>query len=46
MDSLTETLALLRPPDLYPAWRGVVLQERMGILSTDEAARWKRGFSS
>ncbi len=29
---------------LYPAWRCVDLMKRMGIISADEAARWKRGL--
>ncbi len=44
MDSISETLALLKPQDLYPAWRCIDLMERMGEMSADEAVRWKHGI--
>ena len=44
MDSVRATLALLKPRDLYPAWRCVDLMERMGEMTTDEAVRWKHGI--
>ena len=43
MDAVRKTLALMEPRDIYPLWRCVDLQERMGIISADEAAQWKQG---
>ncbi len=39
MDPVRDTLAMLRPEDLYPTWRCIDLMERIGEMSADEAAR-------
>jgi hypothetical protein len=44
VDSLAQTLALLRPQDLDPAWRCVDLMEQMGEITPEEALRWKHGI--
>lgn len=42
--SLARTLSLLRPEDLFPAWRYADLLEDMGKISPREARRWKEGI--
>jgi len=44
VDAVRETLAVLKPRDLYPAWRCIDLMERMGKMSAEEAVRWKQGL--
>ena len=44
MDSLTATLALLRPDELAASWRYIDLLERANDIDPEEADRWKRGF--
>ena len=41
--TIASTLSLLRPEDLFPAWRYVDLLEEMGEMHPREARRWKEG---
>ena len=43
MDHVAETLAMLGPGDLFPAWCCIDLLEQLGELPGDEAVRWKCG---
>ena len=43
-DKITETLALLKPDELYPAWKWIELMERRGEIDAAEAHRWKDGI--
>ena len=43
-DALTRTLSMLRPADLYPAWKWLDLMERAGEMGGVEAQRGKRGI--
>ena len=43
-DALTRTLSMLKPADLYPAWKWIDLMERAGEMGGVEAQRWKRGI--
>ena len=43
-DTLTRTLALLKPDDLFPAWRYIDLMEPGGEIDPEEARRWKEGI--
>jgi len=43
-DTITRTLALLKPDDLFPAWKYIDLMEQQGELGADEARRWKEGI--
>ena len=36
--------SLLRPQDLYPAWRCVELIGRLGEMSPQKAIKWKHGI--
>jgi len=38
-DKITGTLALLKPDDLYPAWKWIDLMERHGQIDPAEAQR-------
>ena len=44
MEDIPETLALLEPDDLWPAWRFVDLLERAGEMDAGEAKRWRDGI--
>ncbi len=44
MDQLPATLALLKPDDLWPAWRMIDAMEKTGSMSPEEARRWKEGI--
>ena len=43
-DALSRTLSMLKPADLYPAWKWVELMERACEMDSTEAQRWKRGI--
>jgi hypothetical protein len=43
MDPVARTLAMLRPDELWAAWRWADLMERCGEMSPAEARRWKDG---
>ena len=43
MREIPESLALLRPDDLFPVWRLVDSLEKSGEMAADHAVRWKRG---
>ncbi len=44
LNGFAQTLALLHPLDLYPAWRCVELMERLGEMSPEDATSWKHGI--
>jgi hypothetical protein len=43
MDPVARTLAMLRPDELWPAWRWADLMERHGHMAPAGAKRWKDG---
>ena len=43
-DTITCTLALLNPDDLFPAWRYIDMMEQQGEINREEAQRWKEGI--
>ena len=36
-DEITETLALLEPDELYPAWKWIDLMERHGVIDVNDS---------
>jgi len=38
-DTITRTLALLKPDDLFPAWKCIDLMEQQGEIDPEEARR-------
>ena len=44
MNTISRTLALLKPVDLFPAWKWIDMMEECGEIETDEAHRWKEGL--
>ncbi len=38
------TLALLKPDDLWPAWKLIGLLEKAGEMDADEAQQWRDGI--
>ncbi len=44
MHELPESLALLRPDDLFPVWRLVDSLELAGEMAAEDAVRWKHGI--
>jgi len=40
-DTITHTLALLKPDDLFPAWQYIDLMEQQGEIDPEEARQWK-----
>ena len=44
MHTISRTLALLKPPDLFPAWKWIDMMEERGEIEADEARRWKEGI--
>ncbi len=43
-DAIIQTLSMLRPEELYPAWRYLDLMEEVGEMPPQEAKRWKDGI--
>ncbi len=44
MREIPESLALLRPDDLFPVWCLVDSLEQAGEMAADDAVRWKHGI--
>ena len=44
MHEVPETLALLRPDDLFAVWCLVDSLEQAGEMAADDAVRWKHGI--
>ena len=44
MCEIPESLALLRPDDLFPVWCLVDSLEQAGEMAADDAVRWKHGI--
>ncbi len=44
MNTISRALALLRPADLFPAWKWIDIMEEAGEIEADEARRWKEGI--
>ncbi|MCH7779867.1 MAG: hypothetical protein IH848_03400 [Acidobacteria bacterium] len=44
MNTISRTLALLKPTDLFPAWKWIDLMDECGEIEADEAKRWKEGI--
>ena len=42
--TIAATLALLKPDDLWPAWRLIDAMEPHGHMPADEAQQWKDGI--
>lgn len=43
MEPVSRALALLKPADLFPAWKWIDLMEAAGEIEAGEARRWKEG---
>ena len=43
-DAFTRTPSMLKPADLYPAWKWIDLIEWAGEMGGVEAQQWKRGI--
>ncbi len=41
MNTISRTLALLKPADLFPAWKWIDIMEECGEIEADEARRRK-----
>ena len=44
MNTISHTLALLKPADLFPAWKWIDMMEDCGEIEAGEARRWKEGI--
>ena len=44
MNTISRTLALLKPADLFPAWKWIDMMEGSGEMEAGEARRWKEGI--
>ena len=44
MNTISRTLALLKPADLFPAWKWIDIMEECGEIEPGEAKRWKEGI--
>ena len=44
MNPISRTLALLKPGDLFPAWKWIDMMEECGEIAADEAPLWKEGI--
>ncbi len=44
MNTISRTLALLKPADLYPAWQWIDMMEECGEIEAGEERRWKEGI--
>ncbi len=44
MRGIPETLALLRPDDLFPVWCLIDSLEQAGEMAAEDAVRWKQGI--
>ncbi len=44
MNTISRTLALLKPADLFPAWKWIDMMEECGEIEAGEARRWKEGI--
>ena len=44
MNTISRTLALLKPADLFPAWKRIDIMEECGEMKAGEAQRWKEGI--
>ncbi len=44
MKTISRTLALLKPADLFPAWKWIDMMEECGDIETREARLWKEGI--
>ena len=42
--TIPATLALLKPDDLWPAWRLIDAMEHSGHMPAEEAKQWKDGI--
>ena len=41
MNTISRTLALLKPADLFPAWKWIDVMEECGEIEAGDARRWK-----
>ena len=41
MNTISRTLALLKPANLVPAWKWIDLMEEYGEIEADEERQWK-----
>jgi hypothetical protein len=44
MNTIFRTPALLKPADLFPAWKWIDIMEECGEMDTDEGQLWKEGI--
>ena len=44
MNTISRTLALLKPADLFPAWKWIDIMEECGEIEASEARLWKEGI--
>ena len=44
MNTISRTLALLKPADLFPAWKWIDMMEQSGEIEAVETRRWKEGI--
>ncbi len=44
MNTMSRTVALLKPDDLFPAWKWIDIMEECGEIEADEARGWKKGI--
>ena len=44
MNTISRTLALLKPADLFPAWKWIDMMEERDEINADEGRRWKEGI--
>ena len=44
MNTISRTLALLKPADLFPSWKWIDIMEERGEIEAVEARRWKDGI--
>ena len=44
MNTISRTLALLKPDDLFPAWKWIDIMEQQGEIEAGEARLWKDGI--
>ena len=44
MNTISRTLALLKPADFSPAWKWIDVMEERGEIEASEARLWKEGI--
>ncbi len=44
MNTISRTLALLKPADLFPAWKWIDMMQQSGEMEAGEARLWKEGI--